>query len=486
MHPSPDSRFSKLVGFWVPRRFTTETDILVTEFVADLNRIIGTRGFIMSDGQIAPTQINPSEIGYFFMRGDREAVLEAPEKRPWGAPQIEAFGLKNPYQMIEEPDSFTYCSIDSRVYEPYLFAGELIAAVVHGVADSRYFYCSCNMAEVVYTTCDRVVCMGCGAVHLVLENPLPIERMTLLTAEDWADHFDHDGSRRDEEVQLAVLDFLELENQRVIWSTDQWEQGKAEFIFFTRSSPEEIQDYLSRSQMDPSAFLEAGWTPVESAPPPAGQLSENSVNVNLLGNAGHAFSEGVASYLRARTNGDALVDAIPLLARAVELLLKAKLKELAPKELEGKPNVPTTLTRLAAYGLTLDSNETEVITTLRKLRNDLQHGSAAFNYRKGLGICRKTVIFVDRFVRQELEAWIGDVLPTTTWQGLLQIPEVESSATEISEARMEAWRKESGAELSICNYCKRRMLLRPSPAMGAQCLYCKHMPIIEDDADSPT
>src|SRR5207248_1357416 len=104
---------------------------------------------------------------------------------------------------------------------------------LHARGDGRYFYCPCHEASVVYTTKNRFVCMSCGAMHVVLADPLPITFSRTLTAQEWCDYFDENGRLRDEEVVLPEIDFREVENRDKVWATEEWDSASAELVFFS-------------------------------------------------------------------------------------------------------------------------------------------------------------------------------------------------------------------------------------------------------------
>jgi hypothetical protein len=86
-------------------------------------------------------------------------------------------------------------------------------------------------------------------------------------------------------------------------------------VFFARSSPEEIEEAIRGTERDPSIFLEAGWSPVKMAPPPAHQVMDGSVDVDLVENLAYTFCEGVTSFLEAYDRSELLVTTIPQLFR---------------------------------------------------------------------------------------------------------------------------------------------------------------------------
>jgi hypothetical protein len=209
-------------------------------------------------------------------------------------------------------------------------------------------------------------------------------------------------------------------------------------------------------------------------------LMDDSIDVDLLENAAHAMREGVSSFLAARQSSTALLSAIPALFRAIELLLKAKLQELDPRSLADEPNNPTVLKRLAASGIAISPSERDGINRLRRLRNALQHGTAKFNHRTGLSTCRAAIIFLDRFARAEHGLWLGNAIPPEEWYELLAIPELSSTADEVTEELLIEVRAQPSAEISSCPRCNKTTLVRPYSGGGASCIYCGHIPVVKD------
>jgi hypothetical protein len=484
--PSPHrpAPFAKVIALWVPRRFLTSTGVDLERFVADVNEKVRRRGFVLWDGQVLTTPLSNGESADVIHERDaRDAVLEVPPRRDWQVPQREFFGLENPYQMAEDAPDYTWSHVMNRVFEAYLSPDERIAGIIHGEKDRSYFYCPCHKADVVYTTRHRLLCMGCGATHVVLREPLPVHPKRLLTLEEWVQLFDQDGSRSDEEICLSVVDFQDVENADTIWATNQWDEAKHRFVFFARSSPEEIAEATRGTEADPSILLEAGWTPVDTPPPPAHQVADDSVDVDLVENAAHSLREGIASFLGARIASDRLVSAIPQLFKAVELLLKAKLQDLDAHGLDDHPNNASVLKRLAARGVSITKDELDTVSRLRRLRNDLQHGAAKFNHRAGLAVSRRIIVFLDRFAHAELGLWMGDAIPPDDWYHLLAIADIARTAEEVVESRLEEVRRQSGATVSSCARCGREAMVRPHPRTGASCGFCGHVPIYKDEEE---
>jgi hypothetical protein len=502
------SPFTRLVTLYVPKRLAAHRKENARAVLDEVNAKISERGYIEPDGQILQTPISPtvelqmidlwgcdSEEQLSRMRGlagtgdvagiivgeTDDSMLEV-EPRVWGPEQSRYFGRDNPYQLSEEPGEYSYWHVQLGHRSPYLAEDERIIALLHGGRDNAYVYCPCHEASVVYTTRHRFICMGCGFLHAVPEAPLSIHCKTLLSGDEWREYFEPGGSKSEEEVNLTLLDFQDIENTRMIWTTTQWEETRHRFLFFARSSPEEISEAIRGTEMDPSIFLNAGWEPVATAPPVAHQIADDSVAVDLIDNAMLSLGEGVRFYLTGKNESSSLVNAVPALFRAVELFLKERLERADPQALADLPNNPTVLKRLKAAGVAISTREESTITQLRRLRNNLQHGTAKFNQRSGLSVCRETLIFVARFLEAELNLYLGDGVHENDWFELLAIPEISATADRVTDATLDLVRQQKNATIETCPRCRRDAMVRPFPNTGMSCLYCLSRPVIEDDS----
>jgi hypothetical protein len=402
--------FTKLVSFWVPSRFVSGSGIDIEPFVTDLNEKITARGAIMSDGQVITTPLSFDDIDPIFEELSLGEVKEPPPRRAWGAEERALFGLEAPYQMVDEQDTFTWSSVITSVADAYLTNGELIAGLLHGVSDDHYFTCPCHFAQVVYTTRGRLVCMSCGALHAIPAEPLPDPTEGLLTAEAFADLFDEEGPRRHEQVDLPLVDFCRIENAKLAWRTSWFEEATEQFVFLARSPPEVVAETIRGTEMDPTMFMEAGFTEIRLAPPPAAEVNAGQIDFALTENAAYAFEAGVRAYRRSYKEREELLTAVPQLSRTIELLLKARLQLEDQTQLADKPNNPTVITRLAERGVVLSDADGETVTALRRLRNMMQHGSTRVSGRQALGLCRAAIVFVNWFADAELELWTADAL----------------------------------------------------------------------------
>jgi hypothetical protein len=507
------ARFTKSIQLWIPRKFISSAGLDAFAFIADVNRTILNRGYVLSDGQILTTpildQIPPNRLlpqvvtiplddnseavsirdtirlgpCTEILLSDDDSDYDEVVARTWGNEQRSFFALQNPYQMAEDAGTYTWSWFHTQIDDPYLSDGEQIIALLHGHVDNRCFYCPCHSAEIVYTTRHRLVCMACGALHAVFAEGVDIVPKRLLSAAEWVDCFDDDGPRRDEAVEIAILEFRAVENLRTIWTTSYWDESTHEFIFLTRSSEEEIADAMRRSGQDASLLREMGWTQADMSPPPAYQLAEDSIDVDLVDNAALSLKHGVSCFLRAKMNANELANAIPSVFRAVELLLKARLHEADPSALDDQPNNPTVLNRLATLGVIIPEDEKKSITQLRRLRNHLQHGEATFNYRAGRAVCKQAILFLNKFAWKELSLWIGDaVAPDELWQ-LLQVDQVMELAEEIARQRLQTVVQLEEAAVSKCDRCNRETMVRPHPSTGAACWLCGYVAVVSSDQE---
>lgn len=476
-----ETRFTKVVGFWVPRRWVTPAAMDVDGMVAELQEIVRTRGLISYDGQVITNLRRTGPWEACFEAVSIDTPVDIPERRSWGAEQRTFFGVENPYQMADDEDWFTCSSVSTSIADPYLAPDELIAGVVHGAKERCCFTCPCHYADVVYTTRHRLVCMSCGATHVVLMEPMLTSFSQTVAPEEWDELFGPEGSRHHEPLDLKIVDVQDIEAAAAhIWSTRQWDEALSDFIFRARSTPEEYEAAIRGTECDASIFLEAGWRPVREPPAPAFQIVDGSVDIDMLDNAAFALKAGSSGYLESYVRPERLVNAVKDLFQAVELLLKVRVEASNPLALRDEPNNPTVLTRLAAVGVTLTDDETETLTDLRRLRNDLQHKSARFNHRITLGLCRRALILIDRFVIEELNIWAGDVIAPDDWHKLLRIDEIHARAVAVAHGRLQDYDSEAEASVTTCARCSHETMLRPHPNTGAACVLCGHIPVVTE------
>jgi DNA-directed RNA polymerase subunit RPC12/RpoP len=158
-------------------------------------------------------------------------------------------------------------------------------------------------------------------------------------------------------------------------------------------------------------------------------------------------------------------------------MLKARLQVIDPHALDDQPNNPAVLDRLRVGGVALSAAEVDNVTQLRRLRNCLQPGTAHFNHRFGLGLCRQAVAFVDRFADDELGIWTGDgAIPADQWRQLLSIDSLAARALRIATERVAPAHSDQAATVTRCPECSTETMIRPRPNAGAVCVYFGHVP----------
>jgi uncharacterized protein YutE (UPF0331/DUF86 family) len=449
--------------------------------VAEIEEIVRTRGLVAYDGQVITSLRYAGEWDDCFEPGSADTALNIPERCHWGPEQRAFFGVEQPYQMSDDEGPFTYSCVWVEIADPYLTPGELIAGIVHGVKERCAFTCPCHSADVVYTTRHRLVCMSCGATHVVLREPVLTAFRQTIAPEEWRELFGDDGSRHHEPVDLAMVDVQDIESAApFVWSTNQWDEALRLYVLCARTTPEEFERAVRGTELDPSIFLEDGWLAVEEPPAPASQVMDDSVDVGMMAGAGHALAAGASAHLEAYVHPKRLIVAVKNLFQSIELLLKVRLEASDPLGLQGQPNNPTVITRLEAAGVTFPPDEADTIAQLRRLRNDLQHNTARFNHRRVLGLCRSALIFIDRFAVEELNSWAGDIIHPDEWHQLLSIEEIRARAVTVAQTRLDNYRDDPEASITTCPRCTHEAMLRRHPDTGASCLVCGYIPVVED------
>jgi hypothetical protein len=475
-----DRQFIKEVWFPAPRRWVTPEMLDLDGMVTEIEEIVRTRGLVAYDGQVITSLQCAGEWEDWFEPG-ASTTRNIPRRHHWGPEQRAFFGVEQPYQMADDEGPFTDSGISVEISDPYLTPGELIAGLVHGSRERCAFTCPCHYAHVVYTTRHRLVCMSCGATHLVLREPVLAAFRQTITPEEWGELFGAEGSRHHEPLDLAIVDVQDIESAApFVWSTSQWDEALHLYALCARTTPEEFQRAVRGTELDASIYLEDGWLPVEEPPVPAFQIMDDSLDVGMMDSAGHALAAGTSAYLAAYVHPSRLIDAAKDLFQSIELLLKVRLEASNPLGLQGQPNNPAVLTRLAAIGVALSPDEADTIAQLRRLRNDLQHNSARFNHRQVLGLCRRALITIDRFAIDELDVWAGDVIHPDEWHQLLSIEEIHARAVTVAQTRLENYRDDPEASITACPRCNHEAMLRPDPDTGASCLVCGHVPVAKD------
>lgn len=420
---------------------------------------------------------HPDLIGSFFDQQEENLTLEL-EKMEWSDDQKTYFGFENPYQVSEELNDYSYDWALIDTHKPYLEPSERILALLHGVKDHRPFYCACHFAEVVYTSKHRFVCMSCGSLHLVLKNHLKKSYKQSLTESDWLDYFDSEGSKNTDGIELDLIDFLEIENEAKIWTTDFYDESAGEFIFWTRATEEEIEHY-KRTHGTAEDLIQAGWELDPMPPEPAYQIMVSTFSVDKFTNALTSLDEGVIAFQKSKKQIEFIKQGVLQLFHTIELILKAKLEKLNSNALKSKPDNPTIIKLLQKHGVSFSADEPQTIKELRQLRNAFQHAEAKFNYRSALKLMRNSIIFIDRFCVQELKIWIAEHISESAWQSILSIPDIQNNAVKISNEIIENVKTRDDCEISLCLRCETNTVVSHFNKPGI-CIYCRHIPTLDE------
>jgi hypothetical protein len=485
---------------YVPIRISTITKGFEKEnFVYDTNKIIEDRGaFILTDGEILNHKIGIQDVIEYHLEAEwdlkaeelvRAGLIDGVikpeenqtlelEKIEWSDDQKTYFGIENPYQVSEELNDFSYDWALIDTHKPYLEASERILALLHGQKDNRAFTCSRYHDEVVYTNKRRLVCMSCGALHCVLKQPLNKHFKQSLTEQEWFDYVDDDGTKREEEMDIDILDFLEIENIPKIWTTFYWKEAVTEFVFFTRATEEELEDHYKHSGSIED-LIQAGWSEIPTPPFLAFQLAETNLDIDKLSNALGSLNEGILSYKKAKTEIDFIKHGVLQLFHTIELILKAKLEELGSNALKNKSDNPTVIKLLQKHKVLFSVDELQTIKELRQLRNSFQHAEAKFNYRSALKLMRNSIIFIDRFCVQELKIWIAEHISESVWQSILSIADIQNNAVKISNEIIESVKVRDDCEISLCLRCETNTVVSRLNKPGT-CVYCRHIPTLNE------
>lgn len=482
---------------FVPIRISTiNKGFEVKNFVDDTNKIIQDRGaFILTDGEILIHKIEVEDVIEYHLeremikklaRTNLIAGLPDPEenqildldKIEWSDDQKSYFGIENPYQVSEELNDYSYDWALIDTHQTYIEPSERIFALLHGTEVSRPFYCACHLAEVVYTSQNRFVCMSCGNLHCVLKYPLKKMFKQSLAEHEWFDYFDDDGSKREEEINLDIIDFLEIENAPKIWKTHYYEEATSEFVFFTRATEEELNDYYKHTG-SAEDLIQAGFSLVPTPPSLAYQLANTAFGTDKLSNSFSSLNEGIISYKKAKTELDSIKQGVLQLFHTIELILKEKLEELDSNALKNKLDNPTVIKLLKKHGVSFGANELQTIKELRKLRNLFQHAEAEFNYRSALRLMKNSIIFIDRFCAQEFKIWIAEHITEDAWQQITSIPDIQNNARKISDEMIENVKTRDDCNISLCPRCDTETVVSQFNKAGI-CVYCRHIPTLEE------
>jgi hypothetical protein len=223
-------------------------------------------------------------------------------------------------------------------------------------------------------------------------------------------------------------------------------------------------------------LLEAGFSQVPEAPPPARQLGSDAFGVDIVQNAAAAINSGAVAYAASCTDGLQLRDAMLDIFQAIELFLKIKVASFGGGESAHRLDNRNALEALAAGGVRLRDDEKQMIGSLRALRNRLQHSGASYGFRDTRVLLERAFVFVDRFALDEFKWWLGDIAEQPAWDALLRLEPIQTNALKLAHARVADFASDRLNAVESCPHCEHKTVARERGRAGF-CLYCQRIPV---------
>jgi hypothetical protein len=467
------------------RRDLADSGAPLDVILDDINTRIRSRGgVILADRQLLHEPVNRGWRIHTFFDEETTTPFEHP-KREWGGAQRSYFtklwGLRDPYQYAEQPLQYNRFCFGAYLPRPFLNSTERALAVIEARRDDILYYCQCHSGAVVYTTAHRLICMNCGKLHCVLQEPLRHAFGTGFTEEQWRKLFDDDGVLVDADASIPTVEYQDVYAAKTVWETDIWENMSSHIEFLARGNPDEIARWRAgEARIDD--FVEAGWTQARSPPPLlSAQLSADLFGVDLTENAIRSFNSAAEAFGLSRTHGDALRQGVLDLFHALELMLKVRLQQQTGQAFVTRLNNLTVIRMLTTAGVNFTANDLDTIAKLRRLRNRLQHDGARYGYREVRELLAEAFIFIDSFFKKEFGEWIGEIAEQPGWGALLTIPSVRQNAEEEVANQVRHAIAEARCSVEICPDCERLHVVRDGHQAGF-CLYCRRVPVRRGDA----
>lgn len=170
---------------------------------------------------------------------------------------------------------------------------------------------------------------------------------------------------------------------------------------------------------------------------------------NLLDNALDSLAQGIGFAFDHRDDQSKLKVAILLVTQAVELVLKERLRREDVSQIYNKPeqagNVDAStvsldeavkrLKKIAEFRLPED--EYKAIDNLRRTRNRVQHYEIQLSFEQAISQIHAAIAFLIRFLHQELEIDIKNLLDDQTLERLLEVERIIEGFREVARARIE-------------------------------------------------
>jgi hypothetical protein len=446
----------------------------------DINRLIGERGgIVLANGQILVSPLSPDWILDRHYEDETTSDWDHPIKI-WGEAQQASFesllGVGHPFQYGEDRTAYGRYCITVSVPGPYLAPDERILGLVDAGMDEQNYYCPCHYAEVVVTSAHRLVCMVCGYMHCALTAPLAKTGQHGWSEDDWHQSFDSNGVLVSGDLRVPFIEYREIFAADKLWTCDAWEAVSSEIEFLERGDPEEVARWRA-GQPTAEDFMEAGFSAVPQPPTPARQMEIDGFGVDIGENAAQSLHEAARHYAGSGINPAEIRSAILDLFQAIELLLKIKLESLTGDPAGRKKTNPQVLQALADLGSPLSADDSKLVIELRAMRNKLQHSGARYGYADARAMIERSFVFVDRFARDSIGWWIGEVIEQPAWDVLLLLEPIRQSAVRRAEELVAQWRAEDGLNgVETCPHCSRETVLRERSRAGF-CVYCRRLPV---------
>ena len=183
-------------------------------------------------------------------------------------------------------------------------------------------------------------------------------------------------------------------------------------------------------------------------------MDMNKLKFSLLSNALDSLAQGVEFTLLYKDTPSRLKLAILLLAQAVELALKERLRRehwsliFAKVDQANKPNAHTVSLmeaqkRLEAIAnLLFSQDDINTIKNLSAIRNQIQHYEIEISFEVALSYVHSAIGFLARFIKENLDEDIMSLLPEEQYQKLTEIEGIYSDLKEVASKRIEELRSE--------------------------------------------
>jgi len=222
-----------------------------------------------------------------------------------------------------------------------------------------------------------------------------------------------------------------------------------------------------------------------------------SLKFSLLDNAMDSLRQGVGFALKEEPTKRDLKLSILLLAQAVELLLKERLKRehwsLVFKDIEQAGNsdantvtITDAIKRLEQIAhVTFEPGEQDTISKFSVIRNRIQHYEIDITIEEVIGKAHSAIALITRFLKDEFDGDIRDYLDEDDVQRLLDVDEALEHVKEIARQNIKKIKKENEPikasdrmiwkfDVLDCPQCWQEFYIFSPDAHISQCQLCKY------------